>query len=122
MAHILVAEDDPGLQWLIAIELETAGHAVDMVSDGRQLVDTVLQEEDPFDLIITDFNMPNRSGAQALAILRDQGIRTPVILFCDQPPEFLEKYRSAGFAAVVPKESTTAALIATINAVLLSKS
>ena len=48
-----------------------------IVSDGRQAVDSALQQ--PFDLILMDMQMPNLSGYDATKTLRQQGLTTPII-------------------------------------------
>ncbi|HEX4441042.1 MAG TPA: response regulator [Thermoanaerobaculia bacterium] len=63
MAHILVAEDSPDIRELIRMLLESAGHRVDTVADGRAAV-AAARESAP-ELILMDLSLPILSGWEA---------------------------------------------------------
>jgi CheY-like chemotaxis protein len=62
---ILLAEDMPDVQAMIAGWLEEAGHQVTLASNGRQIGQLVQQRE--FDLVVTDILMPDGDGWDAIA-------------------------------------------------------
>ena len=66
--RILVVEDDDALRELY-VEL-LAGHDVATAADGREALREIQRD---FDLVITDLNMPNVSGADFLRELRERG-------------------------------------------------
>jgi DNA-binding response OmpR family regulator/anti-sigma regulatory factor (Ser/Thr protein kinase) len=68
MAHILVAEDSPDIRELIRMLLESAGHRVDSVSDGRAAV-AAARESTP-DLVLLDLSLPILSGWEAARQIR----------------------------------------------------
>ena len=74
---ILVAEDNPSNQKLIGILLQKLGAQVDIAEDGFKAVEKC--QQDTFDLILMDMQMPNMNGYDATRELRKQGIQTPVI-------------------------------------------
>jgi signal transduction histidine kinase len=74
---ILVAEDNPSNQKLIAILLQKMGLEVVLVDDGLQAVEQCGQQT--FDLILMDMQMPRMNGYDAVRQLRSQGVQTPVI-------------------------------------------
>jgi len=79
-ARILVVDDDKTLQLLLRLELSGEGFSVIAASDGTECLDMVAEE--PPDLIILDYMMPDMNGIEVLKKLRQmpQLIRTPVIL------------------------------------------
>ena len=74
---VLVAEDNPSNQKLIAILLEKMGLEVTLADDGQQAVEQCGLQT--FDIILMDMQMPNLNGYDATRQLRSQGIKTPII-------------------------------------------
>jgi two-component system, sensor histidine kinase RpfC len=66
--RILVAEDNPTNQKVIAKILERGGHSVRVVGDGEQALDALGQES--FDLVLMDLNMPVMGGVDAVKLYR----------------------------------------------------
>ncbi|MEO8627540.1 MAG: response regulator, partial [Betaproteobacteria bacterium] len=66
--HILVAEDNLISQQLIVMMLESGGHRVTVASDGESALDK--HDQELFDLVILDMNMPACSGLEAAKIIR----------------------------------------------------
>lgn len=77
--RILLAEDQPEMRRLIALELEAEDYAVDAVSSGTALWSRC-RDGAPADLIITDVRMPGLDGIEVLRRLRRQRIDTPVLV------------------------------------------
>ena len=66
--HVLLAEDTPANQKLVAKILTKRGHAVKTANNGQEAVE-LLQRQD-FDLILMDVQMPVMDGFQATAAIR----------------------------------------------------
>ncbi|MEO7142043.1 MAG: response regulator, partial [Bryobacteraceae bacterium] len=84
--RILLAEDNPVNQHLVARLLGKEGHVTVAVGDGREALEALelaVEEKQPFDIVLMDVQMPNLSGFEATAILRDRerrtGRHTPVL-------------------------------------------
>ena len=68
--EIVLAEDDPDQAKLNQLVLETAGHHVEVATDGAEALEAVRRTEP--DLLILDMQMPDRDGLQVLEELRSE--------------------------------------------------
>ncbi len=75
--RILLAEDNPTTQSLISILLQQMGLELSIVDNGQDAVDFLADKE--VDLILMDCQMPKMDGFKATALLRSQGVKTPII-------------------------------------------
>lgn len=78
MARILLVEDETVISLAASLTLEALGHRVEIAANGEDGL--ALANAKPFDLIISDYMMPKRDGAEMLLALREAGNRVPVIL------------------------------------------
>jgi signal transduction histidine kinase/ActR/RegA family two-component response regulator len=86
--RVLLAEDGPDNQRLIAFVLQKAGAEVLVAQNGQAALDSVMayhfarRYDDikrPFDLILMDMQMPVMDGYTAARRLREQGFDRPII-------------------------------------------
>jgi CheY-like chemotaxis protein len=80
--HILLAEDGPDNQRLIAHVLRKAGAEVTVVENGKLALDAALaarERGNPFDVILMDMHMPVMDGYEATGLLREKGYSGPII-------------------------------------------
>ena len=66
--RILVAEDDQGLQSIIALGLREAGYQVDTVERGDDAIDQMKWYE--YDVAVVDWRMPGAEGIDVVAWVR----------------------------------------------------
>jgi two-component system cell cycle response regulator CpdR len=72
MARILIAEDEEGVRTAVARALAMDGHDLVTRPDGAAALDALTQDQQGFDLLLTDIKMPIMDGiALALAAARD---------------------------------------------------
>lgn len=64
MAHILLAEDDDSMRSFLAKALERAGHEVTACADGEEGLEALEENEEAFDLLLTDIVMPGLDGIE----------------------------------------------------------
>ena len=80
--RILLAEDGPDNQRLIAFVLRKAGGEVTVEGNGKSAYETALAARDrgrPFDCILMDVQMPVMDGHKATRLLRQKGYDLPII-------------------------------------------
>jgi two-component system sensor histidine kinase RpfC len=114
--QILVAEDNPTNQRVILGILERAGHRVRVVDNGEQALDVL--ENERFDVIIMDLNMPELGGLDAARAYRfiDPGaLQVPIIMLsADVTSEAMKECEDAGIDAFLPKPVEARKLLDTI--------
>lgn len=77
--RILIVEDEQRLAQNIARSLqETCGYAVDVASDGEDGL--FMATETLYDAIVLDLMLPKSPGAEVVLSMRDQGVKTPVLI------------------------------------------
>ena len=80
--RVLLAEDGPDNQRLIAFLLKNAGAEVTLAENGQVALDLALAAQDrqtPFDVILMDMQMPVMDGYDTTAKLREAGYQGPII-------------------------------------------
>jgi len=68
-ARILVVDDDPDMRWVAGECLRGVGHHVTEARAGDTAL-TILEQSDPFDLVVIDLAMPGLSGAETVHLAR----------------------------------------------------
>jgi heavy metal response regulator len=76
--RVLVVEDEQKIADFIRKGLSEQGYAVDVAYDGDEAVDWPTVAE--FDVIILDVMLPLRDGIEVCSVLRQQGVRTPILM------------------------------------------
>ncbi len=79
---ILLLEDDKFICESIKDFFELDGNKVDFFYDGQDLLDNAILEN--YDIFLFDINTPRKNGFETLKIIRDEGIKTPVIYITAQ--------------------------------------
>ena len=77
-ARLLLVEDEPGLQLTLSDRLTAEGYQVEPAADGNTAIRRASGE--PFDIIILDVMLPGRDGFEVARTLRQQGVRTPILM------------------------------------------
>jgi len=76
--EILVIEDDPVLGKTLQKGFDEAGHDCQWIKEGGRGLETARRQQ--FDAIVLDLMLPGEPGLQVLKKLRDEGVRTPVVI------------------------------------------
>jgi two-component system sensor histidine kinase RpfC len=121
--QILVAEDNAVNQRVIVGILERAGHRVRLVDDGEKALDVL--ENERFDVVIMDLNMPELGGldaARAYRFMDPEAIQVPIIMLsADVTPETIKECEDAGIDAFLPKPIEARRLLDTIASLIAKR-
>jgi len=121
--HVLYVDDDPVMVLMAQELLQRQGYRVTGLDDPRAALARLQAEPPEFDLVVTDFNMPELSGldlARALAVCRP-GL--PVVITSGYVSDSLRaEVRLAGVLHVIQKEYTLEQLGRVVHAALLQAS
>jgi PAS domain S-box-containing protein len=117
--RVLVAEDGPDNQRLIALLLRKAGAEVHVVDNGERAAEAALAARDagaPFDVVLMDMQMPVLDGYGATALLRQRSYRQPIVaLTAHAMASDRERCLQAGCDDYAVKPIDRAALVAVIR-------
>ena len=116
--RILLAEDGPDNQRIIAAVLRKAGADVTIVDDGRMAVDAALtaeKDDAPFDVILMDMQMPVLDGYQSTRLLRQGGYAGAILaLTANAVSEVRQNCLDAGCNDYVSKPIDRQTLVLTL--------
>lgn len=105
-SRALVVDDGAENRQLLSIVLADMGVSVDLANNGQEGVDALFNasEEQAYDIVLMDIQMPVMDGYTAVAAMRDRGASLPVIaLTANAMKGFEEKVLAAGFSHYMPK-------------------
>ncbi|MGO8698979.1 MAG: response regulator [Limisphaerales bacterium] len=114
--RILVADDESAIRSLMSAVLVHAGYHVDAAQDGA-VAWAALQAE-PYDLLITDCDMPKVTGIELVKNLRSARMDLPVILVTGALPWHEMTDSSLQIAATLEKPFTVPNLLGVVGNVL----
>lgn len=107
--HILVAEDNPVNQQVIAAMLGQHGLIVDFAKDGKEAIEQYQSLHNNLDLVFMDCEMPEVDGFEATLCIRQfeaqhQLEATPIVaLTAHVLPESIEQCHASGMNEVITK-------------------
>ena len=81
---MLVVDDDRMIRSLLADVLRRAGYSVQLAEDGEAAWKVLAAE--PFDLVITDHEMPQLRGLDLVRRLRESQFTRPIIMISGTVP------------------------------------
>ena len=82
---ILVVDDESGIRFLLSEVLLNKGFEVSLASDGQESLDKL--EQDHFDLVVTDINMPRLDGVAMLKRMKRTGRDEKIIIMTGNPAD-----------------------------------
>lgn len=88
--RILVVDDEPLVCDAVKMMLNFDGHKVQTAASEQEAL-TIL-EKDTFDLVITDFEMPNMKGDELAAAIKARAPKQPIVMIT----AYAEMLRAAG--------------------------
>ena len=115
--RILVVEDNPVNQEIMAVLLEETGARLVMANNGIEALECLGRE--PFDLVFLDIQMPDMDGYETIRLMRERGFVLPVVAITAHAMQ-ADKQRclDAGMDAYLSKPFKQALLFETIHTLL----
>jgi len=105
--RVLLVDDGVANRNLFSIILTKAGAEVTQAGNGRDGVNAVkdsLNNDRPFDIILMDMQMPVMDGLTATQILREMGVKTPIVaLTANTEQDEHDQCHAAGFSGFLTK-------------------
>jgi DNA-binding response OmpR family regulator len=119
MSRTLIVEDEQHIAEGLRFNLEAEGHEAVIAHDGERALALVLDEREPFDVIILDVMLPGRDGFAVAADLRAAGQYVPILMLTARGrPEDVLKGFEAGADDYLPKPFELAILLARVRGLL----
>ncbi|QDU51080.1 ANTAR domain-containing response regulator [Gimesia panareensis] len=88
--RIAIADDEPEMLQFLEMALSSMGHEVVVqAKNGQQLIDECLTALP--DLIITDINMPDVDGLEAVKQIQGAGLVPVILVSAHHDPEFVQR-------------------------------
>ena len=105
---ILIADDSRVMRQIVSRTLRQAGfsgHEVIEASTGSEALEMVYDESP--DLVLSDWNMPGKSGIEVLDEMRSRGVQTPFgFVTSEGSAEMHARAVDAGAACIIVKPFT----------------
>jgi DNA-binding response OmpR family regulator len=76
--RVLIVDDNPGLLTLISTYVGMLGCQVSLAGNGHEAFELFCR--DPYDLVITDLQMPVMDGFELLVHIKGMSDRTPILV------------------------------------------
>lgn len=115
--RVLTVDDHPVSQQLLKMLLEIAGHNVQQVSDGDSAIKRL--QEEPFDLVLMDVQMPGIDGPTATRLVRTMegpNRTVPIVAVTANTDQIEhERYRASGMTDCIAKPIEAEILFETIH-------
>jgi two-component system KDP operon response regulator KdpE len=116
VSRILVVDDEAAIRKVVRDALERAGNEVETAVDGEEAV--TLFDGGPFDLIVTDLNMPKMDGLEVVRHIRAKSGVPVLVLTVRQEEREKVHLLDAGADDYVTKPFGVAELVARVRALL----
>lgn len=116
---VLVVDDSASVRQVQKMVLSGAGYDVVEAADGKDALDKLSRQ--PFQLVLTDLNMPQLDGVSLIRAIRGQAAHrlTPVIMVTTESQQSKKlEGKAAGATGWVVKPFTPEQLVAVVRKVI----
>jgi two-component system, OmpR family, response regulator len=117
--RILLVEDDGSISKILAIAMQELGvpYHLDQAFSAEEGME--LWEREPYDLLLTDYNLRGHSGLGLIADLKQQGVAIPTILFtAHDSPQIRREARVIGVTKFIAKPFIIEEFVNTVRSLL----
>jgi CheY-like chemotaxis protein len=114
--RVLCADDNVLVLDMLSKTLQSAGHHVEVATDGRAAISRVKEDPDFFQLIVTDTRMPFLDGFGVVQEARSAGFAGKIIVFANAlSQEDRRHYAELQVDRVIDKPGKLGELVAAIT-------
>ena len=114
--RVLCADDNALVLEMLSKTLQSAGHHVEVATDGRAAISRVKENPGYFQLIVTDTRMPRLDGFGVVQQARSAGFEGKIIVFANSlSPEDRKRYAELRVDRVIDKPGKSGELVGAIN-------
>jgi DNA-binding NtrC family response regulator len=101
---VLVVDDEALIRWALCETLTAQGHTVLEAGDGRGAMEVLRHRQSPIDVVLLDHRLPDMTGLQVLASIRQLSPASKVLLMTAYgTPEVVQQALQLGAVSVVHK-------------------
>jgi CheY-like chemotaxis protein len=119
--NVLILDDEPAARRILSKLIDSMGHQVAVAADGMEGLRCLAQA--PFDLVVTDHNMPMMSGAEFVRKARDIGHAVKIIVLSARvSPDDERRYHDLDVEDILTKPFGFKELIAILTGAAPSSS
>ncbi len=102
--RILTVEDDSHIGRIIQLAMPELGVPYEFAAVLTAEEGLELWQQQPFDLLLTDYNLRGMNGLKLITMLKDQGFNVPMVLITAYDnPQLAREAREVGVSAYIPK-------------------
>jgi len=96
VSRVLVVEDEVHLAEGLRFNLEAEGYEAEVVGDGEAATNKLLQQKEPFDVVLLDIMLPGKDGFTVVSELRSARNYVPVLMLTarGRPEDVLKGFAS----------------------------
>ena len=114
--HVLCADDNVLVLDMLANTIRSAGHEVDVATDGRAAVTKIARDPGYFQIIVTDTQMPRLDGFGLVEQARSVGYRGKFIVFANGlSAEDRQRYHELHVDCVIDQPAKRGELVQAVN-------
>lgn len=92
MAKILYVEDEETTRITTAMLLEAIGHETVVAINGTEALEKLAAADAPFDLILTDHQMPKMDGIALARAIRSRNLAIPITMLAGHDENWIKNY------------------------------
>jgi CheY-like chemotaxis protein len=118
-----VVDDQLFVSLAVGLMLKGAGYEFTTASNGRQALELILgaiedKGQMPFDMVLTDIDMPVMSGVELLAELEKRGITIPVVVMTGNADDYRDLIATSDRVGFLEKPFSSNKLIDEVKNIL----
>ncbi len=104
VVRILMVEDDSHIGRIIELSLSVLGMPYEFASALSAEEGLEYWQNEPFDLLLTDYNLRGMNGLKLITHLKEQGVTVPMVLITAyDTPQLAREAQQVGVDAYIPK-------------------